>query len=371
MNLLKTKLQHLLFTGVTATLLTACGGSTSTYSNQYTDATGEEIELGVDNPICQTGSSTQEGHIIDADKKGLSNVTVEIAGCTTTTDAKGFYKFTNIPASNRTSVNLTKEGYIKQSEIITIKDDTTNFLEVSIDENEYTWSYKSQEGSSGEKLEIASNVNYFDQNGSAYNEEINVFYSFKDTTTIEGRDLFPGDFKGKDSDGVIVSFVSYGLMVLELKDKENNPLSISKPITINVKNIHSINDETIPLWYYNEDKGIWIEKGYAQRTENGKYSCEIPHTGVWSINKPIETEMGLYKGKIIDADENPLSNVRIQAKGKNWVTQDLTTDENGAFEVYVVPNEKFTLSAYDYKEKFGAEFPYQLESIAPGHIVEE
>jgi len=375
MNLLfKTKLQNILLTTFTATLLTACGSDSSILSdNTYTTAnTGETIELGIDNPVCQEGSATQEGTITDAEtNEGVSGVTVEIAGCKVITDSDGFYKFSNIPASNRTSVNFTKDGYMQHSEIIQIKENSLNFIETTLDDNVDHWTYQSEKGYEDERLDIGEDVIYLETNNSTYTGEINLYYSYRNTTTAEGRDSFPGEYKGKDEDENIVSFVSYGLMVLELKDKENNPLSISKPITITVKDLTDIQDDTIPLWYYNEDQGIWIEKGYAQKIEDGKYSCEITHTGIWSISKPIETEMGLYKGKILDADENPMSNVRIRATGKNWITQDLTTDENGEFEVYVVPNEKFRLSAYDYKEKFGAAFPEELDAISAGVIIEE
>lgn len=369
--LLTNKIQNVLFAGCTTALLAACGTGGAQYKNNHTTATGETLELGVNNPICQQGMATQEGRIIDSKNKAVPDVTVEIAGCTVTTDKNGVYKFSNIPSSSRTSVNFSKKGYMEHSEIIKINNITSNFIETSLDENLYSWSYDSQDGSSGTNLEIASNIDYLTQDGSNYTGKINIYYSQKDTTTPEGRDIFPGDYKGKDSNGIIVSLVSYSLMVIELKDKNNNALTISEPITINVRNINATKDEVIPLWYYNQDKGIWIEDGSAYRDENGIYICEIPHTGTWSLNKPIETEMGLYKGKIVDEDQNPITNVRLHAKGKNWISQDLSTDENGEFKIYVVPNETFTLSAYDYKEEFAADFPDTLAGISAGDIVEE
>jgi len=364
------KITKLLFTALTATLLTACGGGTSTsYTNT---ATGEEITLGIDNPTCQEGFATQEGKIIDSKtNKGISNVSVEIAGCTITTDENGFYKFSNIPSIARTSVNFTKDGYLNNSKIIQIKNQTTNYLETSLSTSKWDWTYNSKNGTSGGSVVISPNTVYADNDENNYTGEINAYYTLKNTSTTEGRDMFPGSYQGIDSNGIVVSFVSYSFLVLDLKDNKMNTLHTSGTITIEVDNIKGIKDQEIPLWYYNNDKGIWIEKGSAQKDGNGNYICAISHPGTWSLSKPIETEMGLYRGKIVDSDENPITNVRMQAIGKNWITEDLTTDENGVFEIYVVPNQAFTLSAYDYKEKFGAYFGDTIPAIASGDVAGE
>ncbi|MCF6244086.1 MAG: hypothetical protein L3J43_03545 [Sulfurovum sp.] len=367
----KTKIQNILFTGLSITLFTACGGtSTSTYD--YMSGSNEKIVLGIDNPTCLIGDASQEGRLIDfSTKKGLSNAHVEIAGCEVTTDSKGYYTFSNIPSSSRVSVNFKKEGYNGHSEIIQIKDKTSNYLKTSLHSSMIHKTYESQNGTQSDMLTIDSEVNYLNEDNTNYSGEVNLYYSYKDTTTSEGRDMFPGTYQGKDTNGVIVSFESYALMLISLKDKDNNPLNISNPIKLTVKNTQGLTDESLPMWYYNKDQGIWIQKGDAQQDEHGNYICEIPFTGTWSLNKPVETEMGTYKGQIVDADKNPLSNVRVQAKGKNWIGKDLTTDKNGEFTLDVVPNKSFTFSAYNYEEKFSATFPDTLKGIASGDVLED
>jgi hypothetical protein len=372
-HILNNKIQNLLLAGTAATLLSACGGSASSYNgNSYNSATGEEITIGIDNPVCLQGNATQEGKIIDSNtNKAIANVNVEVSGCTVTTDKNGYYKLSNIQSEKRTSINFEKEGYINNSSIITVDEDTSNYLEAKLDKNLFEWSYESEDGSKGRNLEIASHVQYSDNDSAKYTGKVNLYYTYKDTTTDQGRDIFPGTFQGLEENGVIVSFVSYKLMVLKLTNDKGDTLKISEPVTINVFSINGTKDQEIPLWYYNEDKGIWVEKGTAQRNEDGTYVCEITHTGTWSISKPVESAMGMYKGKIVDEDENPMPNVRLKAKGKNWVSEDLTTDENGEFEIAVVPNEAFNLSAYNYEEKFGAEFTATLQGIAAGDTVIE
>lgn len=370
MKLLETKkTKKLLFLGLaTATLLTACGGNKSNKS-MHASYSGESIQLGSNNPICQEGDATQSGKVVNSSNQGIENVTVEIAGCTASTDKNGNYTLSNIPSVKRVSVNYNKDTYIETSKIITIPEETENYIESSLAKYTSNWTYKSEDGSNTD-IVIDENTKYNNDSSKNYVGDIHAYYSLYNTHTTQGRDTFPGSYEGLNSNGMIVAFTSYAYLVLNLKDEDNNPLYASKLITIKVKNIQA-SAETIPLWFYNKDKGIWIEDGVAQRDQDGNYICEISETGTWSISKPIETEMGIYTGHIIDENENPMANVRLQATGKNWKSSDLTTDKNGEFTIYVTPNESFELSAYNYKEKYGAAFPTTLEAISSGDMKEE
>lgn len=366
----------LLFTCLAATLLTACGGggSSASYTNNentLNTASGDTIQLGVDNPVCKQGTANQEGKVIDsATNKGIENVTVTVAGCSVQTDSNGYYTLNNIVTSNRTSVTFDKKGYLKNSSIINIDNSTSNYLEFKLETSKWKWSYNTKVGTNGGTINIADDAIYTIDDNS-YSGDVTAYYTWENTNTPKGRDLFPGTFEGLETNGLVVPFTSYAFFNLVIKDTQGNNINTSGDIIVKVQNIKNLQDEIIPLWYYNYDQGIWIEKGSAKRDPNGDYICEIPHVGTWSLNKPVETEMGRYKGNIVDENDQAITNVRIEARGKNWISKDVTTDENGEFEVQVVPNQKFSLSAYNYKEKYGAQFPEQLSAISAGDVVEE
>ena len=56
--------------------------------------------------------------------------------------------------------------------------------------------------------------------------------------------------------------------------------------------------------------------------------------------------------------------------GDNWISSDLSTDENGIFEIEVIPGKSFQLTAYNYKDKYGAKYNGTISEIASGEIVE-
>ena len=362
-------IKRTLYAGLSATLFTACGNSLN--SDYYNSANGEKITLGMDNPVCQEGSVTQKGRVIDSGThKGISYAEVNLAGCTTHTDKDGYYTLSDITAMDRTSVNVEKKGYSKNSAIITTNKKSQNYVEIDLNKYKSDWSFKSTKGTTNEDVRISDDTTYTTDSGDAYEGSIDVAYSL-DNINYKNKDKIPGDFHGIDANGVIVNFETYALMILDLTDNEGNALRTSKPVTLKLTELSSIEDETIALWYYDYNKGIWIQDGYAHKDENGDFICEISHQGTWTLSKPVETEMGLYVGHIVDENENPISHVRLKAEGNNWINKDLTTDENGEFKIYVVPGQKFALSAYDYEEKYSAKFPNKIEAIASGDVVED
>jgi hypothetical protein len=180
-------------------------------------------------------------------------------------------------------------------------------------------------------------------------------------------------FNGINSNGETEQFESYGLITLLLEDTNGNRVDLiegeTATLTFTAVSLKEKPD-TLPLWYYDYEQGIWFEEGYAQLQDDGSYKGEVSHLGTWSINKPLENDPGIYRARIVYADGTPAKNVRIKAIGKNWISQDLSTDEEGVFEINVIPDSSFMLTAYDYKNKYGAKYSSTLPAVASGDVVE-
>jgi len=252
-----------------------------------------------------------------------------------------------------------------------------NYLEYSMNaysddwKNGKEWTYESQNGATGGAVEIPAEATLTKTEGNIYNGTVYTRWALKDVSTEEGRNAFPGAFKGINSNGATVPFVSYALTVVELRDTKGNALDVSGNITLILDSVTGTSADTIPLWYYDYAQGLWMEEGYAQRQTDGSYHAEISHAGTWSLSQPINEEVGIYRGHIINEDGSPMSNVRLQARGNNWISSDLSTDENGLFEIRVIPGSSFSLAAYDYKNIFGANYDGIIAAVASGNVVEE
>jgi len=364
------------------TLLTGCGGgggssTDSTVTTGATGTTGTNLSQTTEIPV-SSSKAVQMGQVKDSvTGEGLDNVKVSIGSQTAITDTDGFYILYALTETQEAVVNFKKEGYLLGSTKIQIKElagdntSSTNYLEYAIDMYDYQWSYDSQEGASGSHIDIPDSV-YTDTDGNLYTGTVAASLEFMDVTTNEGKVLFPGSFEGVNTNGVIQQFVSHGLISLSCKDTNGNPLNFSEGTvaTLTFDAVSSMEGENvIPLWYYDYLQGLWIEEGYAELQTDGTYIGDISHSGTWSLNQPIENDPGIYRGRILNADGLPISDARVNAIGNNWISKDLSTDVDGVFEIAVIPGKSFQLTAYNYKDKYGAMYDVTISAIASGDIV--
>ena len=96
--------------------------------------------------------------------------------------------------------------------------------------------------------------------------------------------------------------------------------------------------------------------------------------GGGSGNSSIETEYDytdytIYTDRIIDTDGKSVTNLRVDTISDNWIRTDLSTDENGEFEIEVIPDEQFTLQVYDYDKKTYATYSGKITVDAAGDII--
>lgn len=353
------KKMDIFFTIILITLLTGCGGGSG--NSSIPDAT----------------QSVQQGRITDSvTGEPLANVKVNIGSHSTTTDVQGFYELKDIAVSNKAVVTFKHESYYLNSEIIAIQgysNGTTlspNYLEFALDK----YDDQNNADSQNEKIwntnfgiQIPGDI-YTDDEGNDYSGNVIAEVAYEDVSTQKGRDVFPGAYEGKNTNDIMVPFISYGFMVIDLKDEFGNALSISNDITLTFHAAIGATADNIPLWYYDYVQGTWIEDGYAMRLADGKYEGTVSHSGTWSLSQPIEDTSSIYMDRIIYPDGTPVKNLRVHAVGKNWIRTDLSTDRNGVFEVEVIPGEEFSLKAYHYDDKYCAKFNGIISAVASGEI---
>ncbi len=313
--------------------------------------------------------------------EGIANVQVSVGSYSAITDAQGYYELANIPADDRAVVTFDAEDYARNSAVVQIDQYlegtstiSPNYLEFALDkysetntgdsENELAWNVENGFG-----LYIPGGI-YTDAAGNAYNGQVTARRVYRKQSESSTDVAFPGTYSGKNSSGAIVPFVSYGFVVIDLTDANGSALGVSDNITLTFP-ATGATDEIIPLWYYDYDQGLWIEEGYAQLQADNSYMGTISHTGTWSLSKPVDIPAGVFRGRILNEDGTPASDVRVYAVGDNWVSSDLSTEADGSFEIEVIPDSSFQLEAYNYKDKYKAMYTGTISAIASGAVVEE
>jgi len=354
---------------ILVTLLTGCSGGGGSASSSVSNSKGTT-------PVAKT---VHEGQVKDIRTgNGLADVKVSLGDSSTMTDENGFYTLSDLMESEEAVINFKKEGYLLGSTQIQLKslsgDNTTssNYLEYELYSHDYKLDHESSEEISREGIVI--DASYIDTRGNSYNGTMAVASSILNNDEEQLLTAFPGAFEGINTNGTTVQFESYGLISILLKDSNGNTLNLAdgETATLGFDAISSLEKPTtLPLWYYDYAQGLWFEEGYAELQEDGSYKGDISQLGTWSLNKPLEDEPGIYRGRIVYADGTPAQDIRIHAIGNNWSNSDLSTNEDGMFEIEAIPGSSFQLKAYDYKNKYGANYNGIIAAIASGDIIED
>ena len=352
---------------ITIFIFSGCGGENSSKETNITKTVKE----------CNSGPLLQKGHITDIiTGTNLDHVQVSIATCSTQTDKNGFYSLNYSTKQSNETITYKKNGYLLGSTKIEIKksknNEFLNFLEHAMYkyDNHYTYNNKILNN----YIDIDTSVSYVDNNKNPYTGELSAQSTVLDNQNKVLLDIFPSGFNGIDIQGNTVSFITYGLISISFNDNNGNAIDLENgevaTLIFNVSSSADINEETLPLWYYNEKTGSWIEEGYAELQNDGSYKGDISHLGIWSLNKIIEEEPGIFRGHLYYEDGTSVKNARVTAIGDNWEKVDLSTDENGLFEIQVIPYSTFKLEAYNMKYRYKAKYNNIIASILPNEIIE-
>lgn len=337
---------------------------------------------------CKSAPTAISGHITDLDsKRGIAGVKINIGKCITTTNAQGFYVLPNLTGNDRTVITFSREGYYQNSAVIEVEQypsgttaPSSNYLEYAIGTYDFQKTYSAH---TDETLRADANASvtlpasaYISTTGNNYNGKVIAGIAYGDVYTDKGRNAFPGTYEGRSNDGIIVPFVSYGFIAIDIFDENRTKLNLINSATISFPSTGGVTTESIPLWYYDYLKGVWIEEGMATRQPDGTYKGEILHPGTWGLNMPLKSMPGIYRGRITYRDGTAAKNIRVYAVGPNWIRADLSTDENGNFEIKVIPGSSFRLKAYDHKHRYEAWYKdkngndISIQAIASGEITE-
>src|SRR5690606_555839 len=102
---------------------------------------------------------------------------------------------------------------------------------------------------------------------------------------------------------------------------------------------------TIPLWYFDETKGMWIEEGSATLQGN-TYTGTVTHFSFWNWDIPFSAI--IMELTLVDQNNNPLQNYTIKltnTANSDWRSG--TTNADGWVGGLTYSNATLTLEVYN------------------------
>ena len=111
---------------------------------------------------------------------------------------------------------------------------------------------------------------------------------------------------GANPNDTPVPLETFGMMEFDLVDQDGNPVSdLAAPAEVCMKAGAGLAaGDTIPLWYYDDEAGLWIEEGEGtvESRDGQLLICgEVNHFSWWNYDQPINTH-SCFKYHFIDGD---------------------------------------------------------------------
>jgi len=260
----------------------------------------EEMEVNNQNPVVSTDpmikvEGSVVGMVMDEEGEPVIDAVITLGNDTRITNEFGNFIFKDQELyADGTYMTIKKPGYFPGSRRFNAIANEQNNVTVRLIEKIEVGNFAPN---MGEEIEVATSRvvfpagNYTNEDGSNYSGTVHVFAKYLDPTKEETFEEMPGDLVGADSEGALNALATFGMVAVELEndngEKVNLPEGENALLRIGVPDeLLSVAPATIPLWHFDEDKGVWLEEGEAN-LENGVYVGEVSHFSFWNCDYPL------------------------------------------------------------------------------------
>ena len=310
-----------------------CGIVSFIACSKYKDTNPPSTDLPADKAVI----ATIQGRVLDENGVPVMSAVVRGGGKDTTTDVNGGFLFNNIQVSSRFGyVKVQKPGYFTAGRSVITNAGGTNYVTISLIPRTAKGSFTAASGGTivvqaGDTVvfDPASVVN--DVTKAAYTGTVHVYAAYLDPTDINLPRTMPGDLRGIGKDGKETALQTFGMMVVELEGDAGEKLQLAAGKTAALTmaipaSMQATTPASMPLWYFNDTTGKWIEQGTATRKGNSLCGT-TSHFTYW--NWAMYFNAVLFNVSLKDPQGHPLIYTRIQFTSSTGDVRGSFTDQAG------------------------------------------
>lgn len=296
--------------------------------------------------VDSVSSSHVYGYVCDADGKALANVLVISGKDTTLTGDNGVYSFDSCRTVNsRCVVQFMEDEYftVVRTGDISSGEARVDAVLMPLDSREgetEVASFSSSEGATIEvgkmKISIPANALVYENGQKEFNGSVcaSVYYLNPNSENF-AKEMPGGDMSGVTVEGKSVILLSYGMVEVTLKDSLNQKLQLKEGMESTMSfptpdgfAPEQLYDE-IPLWYFDEEKGTWVEEGLATK-DGDSYSGKVKHFSWHNLDYP--SMRATIRGRVLNKDGKPLPDVLVM------ISQTCARSDSAGYYSAYVPN---------------------------------
>jgi hypothetical protein len=259
-------------------------------------------------------TASLQGRVLDQNGLPLQGAAVTSGSAGTTTDVNGVFSLTSISMSSRFGyVKVAAPGYYVGSRSIITNPGASNFVSIQLVPMAAATTFPATSGgsvgmASGDTATFPANAVVSASTNAAYTGTVHVVANYMDPTDPNLYKYMPGDLRGIGTNGLETALESYGIEVVNLQDDAGNKVQLASghlaTLTFVIPDtLQSSAPATLPLWYFNDSTGRWIQQGVALRIGNS-YVGQVSHLTYWTCAVPVVTVN--FNARLKDQYGNPI-----------------------------------------------------------------
>lgn len=301
----------------------------------------------------QVSVSAVTGYVYNENGLAIANAPVTIGTTTVFSNSQGYFEAKNVFVNNSAAIlSVEKAGYFKSVKTFIPAAGKPAYLEIRLLPKNTISTFSAATGatisaSSGASISIPANGVVNALTNAAYTGTVNLSAYIINADNPNLSALMPGDLRGIDSSNTVRLLSTYGMIAVELTGSGGELLQIAPgkkatlAVTIPVA-MRTNAPATIPLWYFDETKGMWKEEGSAVKSGT-RYTGQVSHFSVW--NWDIRTNFVRLTCSLKDNSGRPVpyALVRVTDITNAAITAFGYADANGDVRAPVPANAQLKL----------------------------
>ena len=301
----------------------------------------------------QSANHSFIGSVIDKNENPIINAKIEIGNSTTRTDRRGVFILKDAGVyENFAHIKVTKPGFINSSRSLVpvsgINRVTIMMLNTIPSASINSGIEETVSLLNGASITLLGQYEY--ENGSPYSGVVDVVVHHLAPSDRNIDVKMPGMLLAENSEDEARVLQTYGMLAIELRGNTGEKLQIAQGSSAEIKmpldsSFLTFAPETIKLWYFDEDKGYWLEDGTA-KLEGNFYVGTVKHFSFWNCDADFPTVNLCIHVK--DTNENPIANQLIKLSFSGYPYPRIGFTNNAGEVCGLVPsNETIVLKAYN------------------------
>ncbi|MEJ6556759.1 MAG: hypothetical protein QNL41_02590, partial [Flavobacteriaceae bacterium] len=235
------------------------------------------------------------GRVVDNLNNPISGATVQIGSSTTDTDINGIFIIKNAQAYEKFAfIKVEKAGFLHGSRSVVptagINHVKIMLLPQTVTQTVSSGIAESVSLSNGAAVELSGA--YSNSDGSEYTGDVQVTLHLLNPTDENMQQQMPGMLLAENLENEARMLETLGMLAVELRSETGEKLNLSEGTTATISvpldpEILASAPNEIPLWYFDEDNGYWIEEGSAT-LQGTKYVGTVSHFSFWNCDIPTD-----------------------------------------------------------------------------------